>query len=547
MTPMTDRHDRPPPADVLDVVQRHLATAAPPFDWEGHLATYSADALLPVGTAVVHRAGVSPIAYADHWRQTMADRPVGQTAPFTLVSVLDWQPDEAGGRLAAVVGDPAGRPWTTAWLLDGALVRAVCLHTGPLPSRERLLAQACGELVQWGANTAGSRRFLSPLGIGHHLRTHVDPLPLISLPEARFTCQDRGDCCQISRWDVPVSANAAVALMAVPWRDLQAEPVAVGRTEQYWRLAAADDGACHAQTDGSCSIHRTLGWQPIPICRVFPFQFTVTPDGIAVTASFTCLTVGSNQGAPLLERADDLQDRLRLGRAAMDAIPAAVPVWSGGPVMAWETYKGLETLLLDTLADRTLGDLPARVLACSRGMAALLDAVRSARGCPNDPVALCRDGMAGTRLGTPAAADMLMGRLLRDRPWAPVAVRPFGGWLRTHWQISRAGALGPDRDDELATRYLRTVLFRKPGLGVAGIAFTWGVTAWIAALYDRQTLYQSRRDRVAADRTLQLDTARRLDHLLLNADITELLESESPLRQLISNPATWLSFSSLAG
>jgi hypothetical protein len=536
-----------PPADVLAVIQAHLATAAAPFDWAGHLATYSAEALLPIGTAVVNREGISPIAYADHWRQTMAERPADETAAFTLVSVLDWQPDEGGGRLAAVVSDPTGRPWTTAWLLDGTLVRAVCLHTGPLPSRERLLAQACGELVQWGANTAGSRRFLSPLAIGHHLRTHVDPLPLISLPEARFTCQNRGDCCQISRWDVPVSANAAEALRAVPWRVLGAAPVAVDRTAQYWRLAAADDGACHAQTDGSCSIHRTLGWQPIPICRVFPFQFTVTPDGIAVTASFTCLTVGNNQGAPLLDRADDVQDRLRLGRAAMDAIPTDVPFWPGGPVMPWETYKALETLLLATLADRALGDLPARVLACSRGMATLHDAVREAKACPDDPVAVCRLGMAGTRQGTAAAADMLMGRLLRDRPWAPIAIRPFGGWLRTHWQISRTGSLGLDRDDELATRYLRTVLFRKPGLGVGGVAFTWGVTAWIAALYDRQTLYQARRDKVTADRTLQLDTARRLDHLLLNADITELLESNAGLRQMISNPASWLSFSALAG
>jgi hypothetical protein len=126
-------------------------------------------------------------------------------------------------------------------------------------------------------------------------------------------------------------------------------------------------------------------------------------------------------------------------------------------------------------------------------------------------------------------------------------MRPFGGWLRHHWQISRSGRLGDGRDDELATRYLRTVLFRKPGLATGGALFTWGLTAWTACLWDRQTLYQHRRDRRAIDRDLQLDTARRLDYLLLNAHLSEWMESEPSLRQMVSNPATWLALSAVSG
>jgi hypothetical protein len=180
-------------------------------------------------------------------------------------------------------------------------------------------------------------------------------------------------------------------------------------------------------------------------------------------------------------------------------------------------------------------------------MATLMDTSQRQGCCPDDPVSVIRAGLDAPRQGTPLAADMLMGRLLRDRPWQPASLRPFGGWLRSHWQLSRSGTLGEARDDELATRYVRTVLFRKPGLAKGGVAFTWGMTAWLACLWDRQTLYQHRRDGGTIDRALQLDTARRLDHLLLNADITDLLATDDALRQMITNPALWLSLSTVSG
>lgn len=540
-----------PPDAVLDVVRRHLATATSPDDAVAHLATYGEDALLPIGTAVVRRAGLDPAKYADHWRSTLGgatDLRLG--GALTAGDVLAWAPDAEGGQLALTVRDAHGRTWTTAWLLDGdpPRIRAVTTITGPLPGRDRLLAEACGDLLQWSANTAGTWRFLSPLGISLHLRAAYDGLPLVSLPEARFTCQGRGDCCHLRHWDAAISVNVAVALDAMPWQGLGVDAVRVERSDKgYLKLATNDAGACFALEGTRCGVHRALGHQPIPVCQGYPYQFARTPDSVDVTAAFSCLTVGNNQGEPLLARPADVANRLRLYGDGITIISDPVRLWPGGPPLTWSSYRALETVLLATLADRSLGDLAARVFACSRGMAALTEVALAERGTPADPVAVVQAGMHRPRTVSPLAADLLMDRVLRDRPWEPAALRPFGGWLRQHWSLSRSGRLGTDRDDELATRYLRTVLFRKAGLEAGGVVFAWGLTAWAACLWDRQTLYQHRRDRRPIDRELQLDTARRLDLILLNANLPDWLVSEPSLRQMISNPATWLALSAASG
>jgi hypothetical protein len=543
-----------PPDAVLAVLRRHLATAAPPIDPVGHLATYHPAALLPVGHDLVRRDSLAAGDYAHGWKALGAIHGARIHGPaFTLAEVLDWQAGGQGGRLATRLQLTNGEVWTVAWLFAGPqpAIQAVCRLAGPLPDRNTLLAQAAADLAGWSALAAGALFPLSPVAIGWQRHRHQESLPLVSLPEARFTCQNRGDCCQVRKWQVPVSANTRTAIAAMPresppdqpWEMPQFQPADNGG----WQIVADGDGACHAHADHGCAVHEALGWQPIPICQIFPIQATVTPDAIAVTASFTCLTVGDNVGAPLAEQADDLESRLAPWRHGLARVPKTLPLWPDGPTLSWEAYKSLEAALLDLLAAGDRGDLAARVRAASRGMAHLLATAETLGHCPTDPAAVVLAGLDLPLPGSAQTADALMGRLCGERPWPPVSLRPFGGWLRSQWSLSRLGTLGDGRDDELATRFLRTVLFRKPHLGTGGVAFTWGLIAWLAALWDRQTVYQSRHEQRPIDRTLQLDTARRLDHLLLHTPLLGRLAQDPAVRARLSAPATWLAWAAVSG
>jgi hypothetical protein len=539
------------PDTILAILQRHLNTATAPVDPMGHLATYHPEALLPIGTDLVRREDVTAAEYVQGWETVFAGLGPDGTGPaFTVAEVLAWQPDSSGGRLAVLVHDGRGGAWPTAWLCEGEapLIRAVCHLDGPLPDRANLIAQACAELVPWGPFHAATIRPLSPLGILWHRLACPEALPLESLPESRFTCQNRGDCCQVRKWMVPVSANADVALDGIPWSELTDSPPLVTETRhEGWQLMPNGAGDCQARSDGGCSVHRVLGRQPMPICQLFPMQATVTPDAIALTATFTCPTVGANLGLPLREQDADFRERLRPWRQDLPTVTDPVRLWPDGPPLAWSTYKVLEAWLLDVLADRRRGDLAARVLAASSGLAALLEAAQSRGQCPDEPLAVLQAGSEAPRRRTAMLADALMGTICGDHAWEPVSVRPFGGWLRSHWSLSRMGTIGSERDDELATRYLRTVLFRKPRLGTGGMAFTWGLVAWLACLWDRQTVYQSRHEQRPIDRDLQLDTARRLDQLILHTSLVQRMEQDADIQRRLGLPETWLAFAAASG
>ena len=56
--------------------------------------------------------------------------------------------------------------------------------------------------------------------------------------------------------------------------------------------------AC-AQRDANrgCTIHASLGWQPMQVCATYPIIGIRTPDGVDITAVHRCLSVCRNESS----------------------------------------------------------------------------------------------------------------------------------------------------------------------------------------------------------------------------------------------------------
>jgi len=140
--------------------------------------------------------------------------------------------------------------------------------------------------------------------------------PLRIDPEQRFACSQCGRCCH--RFDVVVTA-AEIELYRK--RNAQAwfregtlgtlgTSGTIGTLDPFepipgmpalQRIRKRADGACgFLSTDNRCRIHEEMGAAKKPLtCRLFPYAFHPTADGVAVTASFGCPTIVANEG-PLI-------------------------------------------------------------------------------------------------------------------------------------------------------------------------------------------------------------------------------------------------------
>ena len=92
-------------------------------------------------------------------------------------------------------------------------------------------------------------------------------------------------------------------------------------------MVAPDDPTCVFLQDNLCSIHEQ---KPVT-CRQYPFQFTNTPEGVFVGASFFCTAIRDNSGRPMSEHALELLELLP--QAVVSQVPDSI---------AWAEYRDLE-------------------------------------------------------------------------------------------------------------------------------------------------------------------------------------------------------------
>jgi hypothetical protein len=548
---------RPVPPKGLRQVQQFLASSAPPYDFAAHFETLAPEAVVLIGSQAVSLRDLSQDMYVRRMQQfqEMAGSD-SFGAGFSLAIVQDWLPDADGGILLAGIKETATKAnLSVLFRLQGEKlqIRAAVIGGKPLPKPDQVIARSLAEVAHWRPTTDHDVWPLHSLGLGWLRRQAVPSEPLLALPEARFTCQNTGFCCsKVGSWEVAVHSNAMRAISATPWEGLHLpgprfRPAKHGdaqRTDTEWALDGCADGGCAAHVNGGCSVHRAAGWQPIEPCLVFPYQFVATPDGICVTCSFICHSVGGNAGAPLLQQEADVRNRLQAVRSLVTTLPDQIPLVRGGAVMTWEAYKRLEDVLLDLLADRTRGPLPERLVAAHQLMVAIMTVFRYARAVDRAAI----DHVLGTPLPdialVPAQfADELMQRLLK--PMAhPAPLRPdvlFGDWHAKGWAMGRGKPLHDALDDEMVTRYLRTILYRKLGLADAGAAFIWSTVTWAFRAWERQARFLESVTGRPVDRALQLDVARHVDTQLLGSHLLTTLSNTEAAYQRFVSPRFWLS------
>ncbi|MFT7625458.1 MAG: Fe-S-cluster containining protein [Myxococcota bacterium] len=201
-------------------------------------------------------------------------------------------------------------------------------------------------------------------------------VPLLIRADAAFSCTMCGSCCGGHNVG-PVSDEVLEGL--APYQQMLRDVTGSAKglffevptpTPQgdvhYKAVCHTSGGSCvFLGDDHKCVIHARLGGEKKPaVCRLFPYQFTATPDGVAVSLQMECRGfVEAGQGKPLTEQEPELRRLL-----AMAPVPRVRPVIAleRGVALSWAEYSALEARLHEQL-DAHPAD-PSQALLAMRGV-----------------------------------------------------------------------------------------------------------------------------------------------------------------------------------
>jgi len=209
--------------------------------------------------------------------------------------------------------------------------------------------------------------------------------------------------------------------------NLQGTPHQKKLEEREGRFFARKDSQerCTFLTPQSlCQLHAEMGAPAKPRgCRQFPFRLTRTPDGIFVGASFYCPSIQDNEGPPLAEYREELEE-----------LAAELPLWGAQSLivwqdvrMEWSAYRRLEEFLLaqpetELALAQGLWSLAQFSLQPMRPLSEYMQKSHSALEPPDEPLVLMQNHwfkqLTGHRLETvgPAPPEPLK-RYLRSLIW----------------------------------------------------------------------------------------------------------------------------------
>ncbi|MBC7541141.1 MAG: hypothetical protein H7338_00270 [Candidatus Sericytochromatia bacterium] len=516
-------------SDATLIVTRWLA-AYHATDWHTLWTLSAPDALTMIGPQVLPKHVIAITKYVEVM-DSIVNAQDGKPVPD--FEILDVQAVEVAGGTVALVRARERHDGVSCVLAFemGAegLVRGVTVDP---PSAERAAVQAAADLAQMPRPTTRTEAFRTVLDHAYARRHRGIDRPLRSLPEARFTCQGRGECCRVGLWNIAVSDNQRLPLSRMttlanitPFTlhtpagaPTFADPEAA--TERH-KLATGIWPDCHQMADdGNCGLHGALGWQPISVCQLYPVHPIPTPDGYDVTAAYSCLTVCLNQGLTLAEQTDNLRGRIWPFQFRMAEVPELLSRTMGTDAdLPWQVYRQWEAEMLESLWQRDAHGLPD----LSHGSRILL-------------------GRAGPGLSRRALdIDDLFQRITKPGI-------PEGGWREgwcgggswEAWLAIRHKPITVVDEGDLVARFLRAQLFRKHGLieGETGVAFPWGMTVLISAMVKADARFRAwRGDR---DRTTQEDligAVRSVEQVILHDKFPEWLATlpDSP----VESPMSW--------
>ena len=182
-------------------------------------------------------------------------------------------------------------------------------------------------------------------------RRDPQSVKLVIPDDLRFECKACGSCCLGANIG-PVTEDVLAGLAGERQKELFSQYA--GRKGLFFAMVPADgqeeivvcqsrNGAClFLDQDGLCGIHRRYGPEAKPhVCRLFPYQFVLTPDGLVVGLQLECRSIlEASKGRPLSEQTGLLRSLLPLVTHA----PSVRQFLSldGVATLSYEDYKVLE-------------------------------------------------------------------------------------------------------------------------------------------------------------------------------------------------------------
>lgn len=296
-------------------------------------------------------------------------------------------------------------------------------------------------------------------------------MKLFFLPDQNYDCVQCARSCN-QGWRIHVDPhteerieNSPVTLRIVQEKGQQ-RPVEIDPKDGSKILARQSDGSCVFLNDEKlCSIHAQMGYQAKPVgCRQFPFQFTLTPDGVYVGISFFCTAAQQNVGRPIEVHEEDLHELLTLFRpAGWDGPMKLCQV--GEATVDWPTYLRVEELVgqygpaAAVLAVAELagfappGEIPAQAFEVA------FERARPERLQTDELLAesfrFFLTSMIGSIEAPPSEARQVTESLMLDRP----VELPRSKWQGTWSELERV-ELPPEFAAQVE-RYQKALLFRK--------------------------------------------------------------------------------------
>lgn len=215
-------------------------------------------------------------------------------------------------------------------------------------------------------------------------RVEISNAELVIPEGINYSCSGCGRCC--NGITVPLTETDYERVSALDMNDLI--PNYLGQdvfriardhesegTAYTHAIKQNDQGHCPFLVDKLCSIHGKYGSDAKPIiCQLFPYNFNKTPTGTFVTVSFRSTAVLYNQGTPLHEQTDVLEDRLNKYQALYYG---KTPNWNNikltvNQPLEWNKYIEIEEELLEYWRDNSMS-LEDRMLKGSAYLQSLLN------------------------------------------------------------------------------------------------------------------------------------------------------------------------------
>jgi Fe-S-cluster containining protein len=169
--------------------------------------------------------------------------------------------------------------------------------------------------------------------------------------DMKYDCLRCGGCCRF--WSIAVEKGICENLSSTHlWKSIKdkypSKSIVFLNPEEDQGQMEKIDGSCIMLDDNLCRIHKELDPIMKPgVCRIYPFIFNGTPDGIYISASYHCPAVRKNEGLPFADHIPELIKTLvEIGEEFTyeDEIRIAPNLSTN-----WEGYLVIEKFISDSL------------------------------------------------------------------------------------------------------------------------------------------------------------------------------------------------------